>query len=109
MYFMIVLDFLKLSRPRYWFYLVGPYLITYTMGMPTLPWILHANFITHAFFFLIPGNIYLYAIESLHLDMTPHRNKKEKKLFFLVLTAALCSTILLLSYETSSTIRVDRK
>jgi len=78
---MLVAKLLKLSRPRFWSYLAGPFLIAYTAGMPTLLLSLQHNASFISFFFLIFGNILLYAIEPLHLDMITHGSKNKKKHF----------------------------
>ncbi|MEP7284132.1 MAG: prenyltransferase [Chloroflexota bacterium] len=56
---------LKISRPRFWFYTAGPFLLGYIVGLPTgyreiYPirfWILFA-------YFLLPANLFLYGIND---------------------------------------------
>jgi len=87
-------------------YLAGPYLVAYAAGMPKLANLLQIQFILHAFFFLFVANISLYAIESLHLDMTTPASRKQWKTYFFCFVSALFLNILLIGIETTLTARV---
>lgn len=67
---------LKISRPRFWMYLAGPYLLGYFYGLQNIAdvsW----QFAYTIFFFLIPANIYLYGINDYFDRDTDAYNKKK--------------------------------
>lgn len=69
---------LKLSRPRFWFYLAGPYLIGYTAGSRGFTNFSLQEFSTFFLFFLIPANIFLYGVNDLFDEDTDKLNEKKK-------------------------------
>ena len=70
---------LKISRPRFWMYLAGPYLLGYFYGLTNLTDITW-QFAYTLFFFLIPANIYLYGINDyFDRDTDAHNKKKTQK------------------------------
>lgn len=69
---------LKISRPRFWFYLAGPYLIGLAAAadswgeawsMPSLIW---------GLFWLLPANLLLYGVNDINDYATDRRNPKKK-------------------------------
>ncbi len=68
---------LQISRPRFWLYLAGPYLVGYTFGTQTINGFHDPYFIIHFFYFLIPANILLYGINDFFdYDTDQFNNKK---------------------------------
>lgn len=98
---MTVISVLKLSQPQMWMYVAGPYLIGYGYGMTALPELFLSEFLLRTLFFLVPANICLYAIESLHLNKITRATKKQWKIFFLCLLVSLLLNLILLVFENS--------
>ena len=69
---------IKLSRPRFWMYLAGPFLFGYTVVYDHQHTFLTVSFIYTFFFFLIPANILLYGINDLYDKETDTLNPKKK-------------------------------
>lgn len=68
---------IKLSRPRFWTYLAGPFLIGYVFV--AYPKDLYAfDFWYGLFYFLIPANIFLYGVNDLFDRDTDHMSQKKK-------------------------------
>jgi 4-hydroxybenzoate polyprenyltransferase len=98
----------KLSRPRFWLYLAGPYLVGYTAFAQGTRDFLDPRFLYSLFFFLIPANIILYGVNDLFDEDTdalnPKKNDKETRVsagtrsFYIRLIggAAVCSLPLLI-------------
>ena len=71
---------IALSRPRFWIYLAGPYVLGYTAGLfdsITIDAYIQLSFIKLFFFFLIPANIFLYGINDLFDKDTDSHNEKK--------------------------------
>lgn len=71
-----MVNILKISRPRFWVYLAGPYLLGFFFGLSSLDnvsWV----FFYSLFFFLLPANIYLYGINDYFDRDTDFFNKKK--------------------------------
>ena len=69
---------LKISRPRFWLYLAGPFLLGYFYGLTNLEQITWQFFYT-LFYFLVPANIYLYGINDYADRDTDAFNKKKSQ------------------------------
>lgn len=69
------INLLKLSRPRFWFYLLGPYLI----GLVTSTSIYEASWLTllWGIFFSLPANLFLYGINDIFDWETDRLNPKK--------------------------------
>ncbi len=71
---------LRISRPRFWLYLGGTYLIGYAIGITSPIQFLNPLFALHLFFFLFPANLYLYGVNDYYDEDTDIFNpKKEDK------------------------------
>ena len=68
---------LKISRPRFWFYLAGPYLFGYTFGYNHQTPFLTIESIYTFFFFLIPANIFIYGVNDYYDKETDSFNLKK--------------------------------
>ncbi|MFW9831505.1 MAG: prenyltransferase [Candidatus Thorarchaeota archaeon] len=70
----------RISRPRFWLYLGGTYLIGYVIGITTIGQILTPFFALHLFFFMLPANIFLYGVNDYFDEDTDIFNpKKDEK------------------------------
>jgi 4-hydroxybenzoate polyprenyltransferase len=71
---------LRLSRPRFWFYLAGPVVVGVTYAAPN-PGSLFAPVALALFgYFLVPANVYLYGVNDLFdADVDEHNEKKEDR------------------------------
>jgi lycopene elongase/hydratase (dihydrobisanhydrobacterioruberin-forming) len=72
---MNIYNLIKISRPRFWLYLAGPFLLGYFFGVNYLH--VDYKFIYTLFYFLIPANIYLYGINDYFDSDTDVFNKKK--------------------------------
>ncbi len=71
--------FIKISRPRFWFYLAGPFLVG-AAALESLEVFLDPWFYILFIYFLIPANIYLYGINDyFDFDTDKYNIKKEDK------------------------------
>lgn len=66
----------KLSRPHFWAYLAGSYLIGYTALANAPRDFFRFEFFYTLFFFLIPANIILYGINNIYDKNSDNNNKK---------------------------------
>ncbi len=99
---------LKISRPRFWLYLAGPYLLGYTGAIQSAHSFLTVSFFGYLVFFLFFANIFLYGVNDYFDKDTDkfnpkkitheHLLKKEenKKLIFFLVAALLFFLILIL-------------
>jgi 4-hydroxybenzoate polyprenyltransferase len=70
----------RVSRPRFWLYLGGTYLIGYAIGIITPIQFLNPLFALHLFFFMFPANVFLYGVNDYYDEDTDIFNpKKEDK------------------------------
>ena len=67
----------EISRPRFWLYLAGTYLVGYAFGAENIYSLQNFNFIIHFLFFLIPANIFLYGINDIYDEDTDQFNQKK--------------------------------
>jgi 4-hydroxybenzoate polyprenyltransferase len=68
---------LALSRPRFWIYILGPYILTLAIGYPFTVSIL--PFIVFCVYFTFPANILIYGINDLYDRETDTHNEKKKQ------------------------------
>jgi 4-hydroxybenzoate polyprenyltransferase len=73
--------FIQLSRPRFWFYLFGPFLIGVAAGYNQLDFsIINIPIILIAgLFFLAPANLFIYGVNDLYDYETDKHNPKKKE------------------------------
>ncbi len=76
---------LFISRPRFWLYLFGPFLLGYTSGIQSLSEFSSWSFLLFALFFLFPANLFIYGINDIHDYETDVLNEKKQKKEALVL------------------------
>lgn len=84
---------LKISRPRFWLYLAGPFIIGYILGINSMSDVLSLGFILGILFFLIPANIFLYGIND-YFDYDTDRLNPKKQSKEQLVTSKLRSVLL---------------
>lgn len=95
---------LRLSRPRFWFYLAGPVIVGVVYGADTLSKLLSPIALALFVYFLIPANIFLYGVNDVFdadIDKeNPKKNDKEVRYTGerTVLAAVLVSGLLALGF-----------
>ncbi len=67
----------RISRPRFWGYLAGPYIIGYISGVQTQSEIVSIFFFSHLFYFVTFANLLLYGINDYFDTDTDQFNKKK--------------------------------
>ncbi len=71
---------LRLSRPRFWFYLAGPVIVGVVYGADTLSKLLSPIALALFVYFLIPANIFLYGVNDVFdADIDEENPKKSDK------------------------------
>lgn len=68
---------LTISRPRFWIYLLGPYLIGAIISLPPTDIITHPLFWLGFLYFTLPANLFLYGINDIHDYDTDKDNPKK--------------------------------
>ncbi|MFW9934578.1 MAG: prenyltransferase [Candidatus Thorarchaeota archaeon] len=98
----------RISRPRFWLYLGGTYLIGYSIGVTTFIHFLNPFFALQLFFFMFPANVFLYGVNDFYDEDTdifnPKKDDKEyrvtskdrRNLFALILVSFVFGIILML-------------
>jgi 4-hydroxybenzoate polyprenyltransferase len=74
---MDVKTLITISRPRFWLYLVGPFLIGYISGVTNLSSLMSLQFWLYFLYFLVPANVFLYGINDLADTDTDQYNTKK--------------------------------
>ncbi len=69
---------LKVSRPRFWLYLFGPYIIGLAAGASTRGELLSFGNIVFALYFLFPANLLIYGINDIFDFETDKLNPKKQ-------------------------------
>ncbi|NTV31212.1 prenyltransferase [candidate division WWE3 bacterium] len=72
-----IIALLNFSRPRFWMYLIGPYLIGYACGISHWTDFFTNYFFAYAIYFLIVANCLLYGVNDLYDSDTDSRNPKK--------------------------------
>ncbi|MFX0077693.1 MAG: prenyltransferase [Candidatus Hermodarchaeota archaeon] len=67
----------RISRPRFWLYLGGTYLIGFAIGLTTVSQFLSPFFAFHLLFFIFPANIFLYGVNDYYDEDTDIFNPKK--------------------------------
>jgi len=68
---------IAISRPRFWLYLAGPFLIGYISGVSSLSSLMSLQFWLFFLYFLVPANMFLYGINDLADTDTDQYNSKK--------------------------------
>lgn len=91
---------IKVSRPRFWLYVFGPYLVGLAAGAASRDDFLRPDVIIFAIYFLFPANLLIYGINDIFDFETDRLNPKKAEYEMLVLPEshqALIKAILLLN------------
>jgi 4-hydroxybenzoate polyprenyltransferase len=75
---------LNVSRPRFWIYVFGPYLVGLAAGISSREDLLRHDVIIFAIFFLLPANLLIYGINDIFDWETDRRNPKKAEYEMLV-------------------------
>lgn len=76
---MLDLPFLiKVSRPRFWFYIFGPYLVGLVAAAATREELLDWRFALFGLYFLFPANLLIYGVNDIFDYETDKLNEKKK-------------------------------
>lgn len=103
--------FLQLSRPRFWFYLFGPFIVGVAAAYNQLDYsiINLATILVTGLFFLFPANLFIYGVNDLFDYETDKHNPKKKdyetliapenrRFFIKVLSLIMIPFVAILSY-----------
>jgi len=108
---------IKTSRPRFWLYLAGPYLVGFAFGATNLNNFYSPIFILTLLYFIFPANFFLYAIND-YFDQkgdmlnTKKRGRettfenKNKSTVFVMLGLCLFLTFLIFAVQPNNTSRL---
>lgn len=69
--------YLKVSRPRFWFYLFGPYIVGLIAGVTTRGELLSPIYILLGAYFLYPANLLVYGVNDIFDYETDKLNEKK--------------------------------
>jgi lycopene elongase/hydratase (dihydrobisanhydrobacterioruberin-forming) len=75
---------LKVSRPRFWLYVFGPYLVGLAAGASAPEDFLRPDAILFAIYFLFPANLLIYGVNDIFDFETDRRNPKKAEYEMLV-------------------------
>jgi lycopene elongase/hydratase (dihydrobisanhydrobacterioruberin-forming) len=70
-------NLLKISRPRFWIYIFGPYLVGLAAGIQVPDDLLRAETIIFGLYFLLPANLLIYGVNDIYDYETDRRNPKK--------------------------------
>ncbi len=68
---------LKVSRPRFWFYVFGPYILGLIAGATTINNLVNGPTILFALYFLLPANLLIYGVNDIFDYETDRLNDKK--------------------------------
>lgn len=68
---------LKVSRPRFWFYLFGPFIVGLVAGVTDLSELATWRYAAFALYFLLPANLLVYGINDIFDYETDRLNEKK--------------------------------
>lgn len=68
---------IKISRPRFWLYAGGTFLVGLAAGASSLQSLLSVQWILYFLYFILPANIFIYGINDLYDDDTDAFNSKK--------------------------------
>lgn len=110
---------IRISRPRFWFYLAGPYLIGALLSSPWQTLFTSWHFWIFFLYFLLPANFFVYGVNDLYDEETDKNNPKKfhqetllatqehediKVLISIVITVGTLLTLLFYKVSTATTL-----
>jgi len=75
---------LKISRPRFWIYLFGPYIVGLVCGASTPAALLDWRILGFGIYFLFPANLWVYGTNDIHDWETDKDNPKKQNYEILI-------------------------
>lgn len=69
---------LKVSRPRFWLYLFGPYIVGLAAGAASRDDLISASIVAFGVFFLFPANLFIYGVNDIFDFATDKLNPKKQ-------------------------------
>lgn len=69
---------LKVSRPRFWFYILGPYLLGLIAGASYPQQLYSLFFVLYGIYFTFPANLLIYGVNDIYDYETDKLNEKKK-------------------------------
>jgi lycopene elongase/hydratase (dihydrobisanhydrobacterioruberin-forming) len=69
---------LKISRPRFWLYLFGPYIVGLAAGAASRDELISATILTFGIYFLFPANLLIYGVNDIFDFATDKLNPKKQ-------------------------------
>lgn len=69
--------FLKISRPRFWFYIFGPYIVGLVAGAGHPQQLSNLIFILYGMYFTLPANLLIYGVNDIFDYETDKLNEKK--------------------------------
>jgi 4-hydroxybenzoate polyprenyltransferase len=79
---------IKISRPRFWLYILGPYLVGLAAGSVVAQDLIRFDVLLFGLFFLLPANLLVYGINDVFDFETDSRNPKKAEYEMLLRPAA---------------------
>lgn len=79
-----MINFIRISRPRFWLYLFGPYLVGLAAGATSTSDFLRLDSLLFGFYFLLPANLLVYGINDIFDFETDRLNPKKAQYEMLV-------------------------
>ncbi len=70
-------DYIRISRPRFWIYLFGPYLVGVAAAIAVPADLLRQDVLLFALYFLFPANLLVYGINDIYDYATDRLNPKK--------------------------------
>lgn len=67
----------RLSRPRFWIYTGGTYVVGYSIGMPDWHAFLLPAYMAALLYFFFPANLFIYGVNDLFDEATDRNNPKK--------------------------------
>ncbi len=68
---------LKVSRPRFWFYIFGPYIVGLIAGIENPQQLYRGLFVLYGFYFTFPANLLIYGVNDIYDYETDKLNAKK--------------------------------
>lgn len=68
---------LKISRPRFWFYVLGPYIVGLAAGAASMEDFIRIDAVIFGLYFLLPANLLIYGINDMFDYETDRLNPKK--------------------------------
>ncbi|MDQ2049810.1 prenyltransferase [Natronolimnohabitans sp. A-GB9] len=71
-------EWIRISRPHYWFHLVAPVLFAILYGANSIEQVLTPISLWFVLYFFLPGNLFLYGINDMYDEETDEHNPRKR-------------------------------